>query len=243
MSRAFYHDHPEVLVLETQVLESRPGRVRLAKSPWHPGGGGQLADRGLVRANGGEYAIAGFEESGGRLWQVLADPAAELSGTVEAVVDPDFRRMMEQLHTDTHVLNAVIFQEFNGALVTGVQINGDGTARMDVDLPEVDNDRLRRIEDPINELIRKDLAVTCSYMLLDDAYDEHGLIRTQSAAPPPTTDGMIRIVEIVGLDRQACGGTHLTSTAGSGPIRILKVDNKGRRNRRIKIGLVEALGS
>ncbi len=243
MSRAFYHEHPETLILETEVVDAAPGRVRLATSPWHPGGGGQLADRGLIRTAAGDFAIAGFEEVGGRLWQVLADPAAELSGKVQAVVDPAFRRMMEQLHTDTHVLNAVIFQEFNGALVTGVQINGDGTARMDFDLPEVDNDRLRRIENPINALIAKDLAVTTSYLPLDDAYDEHGLIRTQSAAPPPTTDGLIRIVEIAGLDRQACGGTHLSSTAGSGPIRILKVDNKGRRNRRIKIGLVEVLGS
>jgi len=243
MSRAFYHDHPEILVLETDVLDSRPGRVRLAQSPWHPGGGGQLPDRGLIRSHAGEFAVAGFEESGGRLWTLLADPAAELSGKVQAEVDAGFRHGMEQLHTDTHVLNAVIFREFNGALVTGVQINADGTARMDFDLPEVDNDRLRRIEDPINELIRQDLAVTCSYMPLDDAYDEHGLIRTQSAAPPPTADGMIRIVEIAGLDRQACGGTHLSSTAGSGPIRILKVDNKGRRNRRVKIGLVDLLGS
>jgi misacylated tRNA(Ala) deacylase len=60
--------------------------------------------------------------------------------------------------------------------------------------------------------------------------------------PPPTPDGMIRIVEIAGLDRQACGGTHLASTGRSGPIRILKIDNKGRNNRRVKIGLADRVG-
>jgi misacylated tRNA(Ala) deacylase len=66
---------------------------------------------------------------------------------------------------------------------------------------------------------------------------EHGLIRSRSVAPPPDEMGTIRIVEIVGLDRQACGGTHLASTARSRPVKILKIDNKGRHNRRVKIGL------
>jgi misacylated tRNA(Ala) deacylase len=241
MSRAFYHEHPDVLTLETEVLEAAPGRVRLSRSPFFPGGGGQLADRGTIRAAGGAFAIAGFEEAGGRLWHMLAEPV-ELKGVVQAVVDADFRLMMTELHTGTHILNAVVFQEFNGALVTGVQMNPDGTARMDFDLRGVDSAKLRLIEEPINAAIRQDLAVTDSYIPLDDVFDEHGLIRTKSAMPPPTADGMIRIVEIKGLDRQACGGTHLASTGRSGAIKILKIDNKGRSNRRIKIGLADRIG-
>jgi misacylated tRNA(Ala) deacylase len=242
-SRAFYHEHPDVLTLATAIVEAQPGRILLAQSPFFPGGGGQLADKGLIRWRGGEVRVAGFEKAGGRLWHVLDDAAAELDGAVEAIVDADFRLMMTQMHTGTHILNAVIFQEFNGALVTGVQMNDDGTARMDFDLPDVDNSRLRVLEDPINDAIRRDLAVSDSYIALDDAYGEHGLIRTRSAAPPPTQDGKIRIVEIEGLDRQACGGTHLLSTGCSGLIRVMKIDNKGRRNRRVKIGLVDRVGS
>ena len=225
MSRAHYHEHPDTLALEAEVLHAEPGRVHLSASPFFPGGGGQVADRGRILASGGEHPIAGFEEVGGRLWHLLAEPV-ELKGTVDAVVDADFRRMMSQLHTATHVLNAVVFQEFNGALVTGVQMSADGTARMDFDLPGVDNARLRLLEDPINAAIRQDLAVADSYIPLDDAIDEHGLIRTKSAMPPPTLDGMIRIVEIAGLDRQACGGTHVTSTGRSGPVKILKIDGR-----------------
>ena len=79
-----------------------------------------------------------------------------------------------------------------------------------------------------------------AYVPMAEAQAEHGLIRSRSVAPPPTPDGKIRIVEIVGLDRQACGGTHLASTGGSPPIRILKIDNKGRHNRRVRIGLADA---
>jgi misacylated tRNA(Ala) deacylase len=242
MSRAFYHERPGVLALETEIVGSAPGRVLLAQSPFFPGGGGQLADKGAIHGAHGELRVVGFDKVGGRVWHLLEDPTAEISGPVQAAVDADFRQMMTQMHTATHVLNAVVFREFDGALVTGVQMNEDGTARMDFDLPDVDGQRLRAIEAPINDAIRQDLAVSDSYIPLDAAYEEHGLIRTRSVAPPPTTDGKIRIVEIRDLDRQACGGTHLISTAGCGPVRIMKIDNKGRRNRRIKIGLVERVG-
>jgi misacylated tRNA(Ala) deacylase len=78
------------------------------------------------------------------------------------------------------------------------------------------------------------------YLPIAAARAEQGLIRSRSVAPPPTDDGQIRIVEIVGLDRQACGGTHLSETGASRAIRILKIDNKGRHNRRVRIGLVNA---
>ena len=238
MPHFFCHDHPESLIVETTVLDARPGKVLLAQSPFYPGGGGQPPDRGVLRWQSGEASVTGFEYADdGGLWHLLASPL-EPSGTVETAVDPDFRRTMRQLHTDTHILNALIYQAFDGALVTGVQMYEDGTARMDFDVPGADNDRIRALEAPINEIITRDVAVTFGYVPLEEAQAQHGLIRSRSVAPPPTPDGLIRIVEIVGLDRQACGGTHLMGTGGSPPLRILKVDNKGRHNRRVRIGLV-----
>lgn len=234
----FCHEYPDILTVQTEVADGRPGRVVLAQSPFYPGGGGQLADRGIVRWQGGEAKVVGFEQSAGKLWHLL-DTQAEISGGVEAAVEASFRLMMRQLHTDTHILNALVFQSFDGALVTGVQMAEDGTARMDFDISGADNDRLRALEGPINDLIRQDISVNFVYVPMHEAQAEHGLIRSRSVAPPPTPDGKIRIVEIAGLDRQACGGTHLASTGGSAPIRILKIDNKGRHNRRVRIGLAE----
>ena len=236
MARYFCHDHPEALSLTTEALDARPGAVLLAEHPFYPGGGGQLADRGTLAWEHGSAAITGFDNIGGRTWLML-DAPVEVSGAVEATVEPVFRQMMRELHTDLHILNALVFQHFDGALVTGVQMNDDGSARIDFDLPEADNDRLRALEPAINDMIRQDLGVSESYMQLDDAYDEKGLIRSRSVAPPPLPDGTIRIVEIAGIDRQACGGTHLAFTGASRPVRILKIDNKGRHNRRIRIGL------
>ena len=232
----YCHDHSETLTLETDVADARPGKVALVQSPFYPGGGGQLADRGVIRWSGGDARATGFELSAGKLWHVL-DTQAEVTGRIEAAVDPEFRRKMRQLHTSSHVLNALVFRQFDGALVTGVQMAEDGTARMDFDVPAADNDRLRALEAPINDLIREDIPLNFVYLPVQEAQATPGLIRSRSVTPPPTPDGKIRIVEIAGLDRQACGGTHLASTGASAPIRILKIDNKGRHNRRIRFGL------
>ncbi|MCJ9712568.1 alanyl-tRNA editing protein, partial [Bordetella hinzii] len=110
-------------------------------------------------------------------------------------------------------------------------------ARMDFDLPEADNDRIRALEGAINDAIRQDLPVRDVYLPMAEAQQAHGLIRSKSVAPPPTEDNLIRIVDIVGLDRQACGGTHLARTGACRPLRILKIDNKGRHNRRVRLAL------
>lgn len=236
MPRYFCHEQPDTLTLTTRVLDARPGAVVLEQTPFYPGGGGQLTDRGILRWSGGEAAVTGLSAEDGRLWHRLAAPV-EVAGPVEAVVDPAFRTMMTELHTGTHVLNALVYQQFQGALVTGAQLNDDGTARMDFDLPEADNDRLRALEPALNDVVGQDLPLRYVYVPLAEATEVPGLIRSRSVAPPPGEDGTIRIVEIVGLDRQACGGTHLASTGRSRPLRIVKIDNKGRHNRRIKIAL------
>ena len=105
---------------------------------------------------------------------------------------------------------------------------------MDFDLPEVDNERLRALEAPINDVITRGLAVSQVYVDAAEAQQIDGLVRSMSVAPPPTPDGRLRLIEIDGLDRQACGGTHLSNTAQSRKIAITKVENKGRHNRRVR---------
>lgn len=242
MARYLCHDEPELLAFEAEVLESRPGAVRLSRSAFYPGGGGQLPDRGLLEWHGGQIGISGFEERAGHVWHLLAEPV-EVSGAVRCAVDREFRFLMQQLHTDLHIVNALAFQAFDGALVTGVQMAADGTARIDFDLPDADNQRIRALEPEINDAIAQDLAVSEDCVPYRDAYAEAGLLRSKAVAPPPQADGTIRVIEIAGLDRQACGGTHLTSTGQSRPVRIRKIDNKGRHNRRVRIELVDVDGS
>jgi misacylated tRNA(Ala) deacylase len=234
--RILCHEAPELHDFPAAVVDARPGAVALDRSAFYPGGGGQPADRGILRWVGGAVRVEGLRVEGDLLWHVLAEPVL-VEGPVEGAVDVAFRRLMCQLHTDLHIVNALAFQAFDGALVTGAQIGDDGTARIDLDLPGADNDRLRALEPAINDAIRQDLPVRQLYVPTEAALAERGLLRSRSVAPPPQPDGTVRVIEIAGLDRQACGGTHLGSTGQSPPVRILRIDNKGRHNRRIRIGL------
>jgi misacylated tRNA(Ala) deacylase len=236
MSERLYYDRPDLLAFEARVVDARPGAVLLDRTAFFPGGGGQLPDRGRIAWERGSAAVTHVEPEGELLWHVLDRPE-EPSGSVQATVDGEFRDAMCRLHTGLHILNALVYQRFAGSLVTGAQIGADGTGRVDFDLPGADNDVLRALEPDLNAVIRDGLEVRCFRIGMDEAAAEPGLLRSRSVAPPPSADGKVRIVEIVGLDRQACGGTHLSNTGASPPLRILKIENKGRHNRRIRISL------
>ncbi len=236
MERLRCHTHPDEFELEARVLEARPGRVVLDHSPFYPGGGGQLADRGTISWADGEAAVTGLSLEDDLLWH-LHESDEVVEGTVMLRVDAEFRHLMCELHTAAHIVNAVVFQEFTGALLTGAQLSDDNRLRVDFDLPGADNDRLRALEGTLNDIVRQDLPIRTFDMSHAEAAAVDGMFRSKSVAPPPQDDGTVRIVEISGLDQQACGGTHLTSTGQSRPMTILKVENKGRHNRRVRVRL------
>jgi misacylated tRNA(Ala) deacylase len=195
-----------------------------------------VSDRGFLEHSRGRTRIRGVERDGDIRWHELEDPV-EVDGEVSVEIDPVHRARVGKLHTVTHILNALVFEHFDGALVTGAHISGDGTARMDFDLPEVANDRLRNLEGEINRAISDGSNVRAAYVEAELARRTPGMIRSLSVAPPPTPDGRLRTIEIIDLDQQACGGTHVANTAMSDPIAITKIDNKGRHNRRVRIAL------
>ena len=240
------HEQPELLVHDAEIVAVRPGAVALSRSAFHPGGGGQVSDRGHITWSdgpGGSVEVTGIEVDGDVWWHLIDQDVAPSgvvpSGVVQVRVDGEHRHRVASLHTMSHVLNAFVFDEFAGALVTGAQINGDGTGRMDFDLPEVDNERVRALEAPVNDVIARGLTVRSVYVDAADVDAVAGLVRSMSVAPPPTPDGLLRIIDIDGLDRQACGGTHLSNTAESPLIKITKVENKGRHNRRVRFVFAE----
>lgn len=236
MSDYLCHLEPNLLEFRAEVLASKPGAVLLSRSALHPGGGGQVPDRGMLEHAHGKVAITGITREPEAWWHDLGEQI-EVDGEVHVEIDPDHRARVAKLHTVTHILNALVFERFDGALVTGAQIYGDGTARMDFDLPGVSNDELRDLEGDINRVIRNAIEVRSRYVGADVASSTPGMIRSLSVAPTPTADGRLRTIEIVALDEQACGGTHIANTGMSQPILITKIDNKGRHNRRVRIAL------
>lgn len=234
-SQPLYQTDASLLVLETSALDVRAGAVLLDQCIVFPGGGGQLPDRATLRWSRGEAAITAVTPDERGWWHAF-DGEEEPDGPLQVSVEPEFRRLMCELHTLAHIANSVVFREFNGALLTGAQLSDDATFRLDFDLPGSDAARLRELADPINEVIRADLPVRAFLMPWDEANSVPGLFRSKAVSPPRQDDGNVRIVEIGDIDRQGCGGTHLASTGLARPVRVLKVDNKGRQNRRVKIG-------
>ena len=230
------HEFPDLYEHDAVVVDTAPGRVLLDRSALHPGGGGQVSDVGWLDHAGGTADIIGIETVGDVVWHVLGADI-EPSGPIVVRVDADHRSRVAQLHTDSHVLNALVYDRFPGTLVTGAQINADGTGRMDFDLSEIDNDVLRGLDAGVNDVIRSAIDVRSTYVDAADADSVAGLVRSLSVAPPPTPDGQLRIIEIDGVDRQACGGTHLTNTGESRPFQITKIESKNKRNRRIRFVL------
>ena len=239
LPRPFSVDHPEVLALDVATLDARPGAVLLARSPFYPGGGGQLPDRGTIAWNGIVREVVGFEVTADGLWHLIGDDAIP-DGMIELRVDQAFRQRMCEQHTVAHLVNSAVYTLFDGALLTGVRMTETDEFSVDFDLPKVAPEQLRAVQDAVNTAIADDRPVRTLDMDYDTAQATAGLFRAKSVAPPRQADGLIRIVDIDGLDRQACGGTHLASTARARRIRILKVDNKGRQNRRLRIGMLDA---
>lgn len=233
------HEQPDLYEHDAQVVDSRPGAVVLSRSAFHPGGGGQVSDVGTIESTDGRVEVTHIQVEGDRWWHVLADPDTTVDGAVTVSIDAAHRHRVASLHTMSHVLNALVFDEFEGSLVTGAQINGDGTGRMDFDLSAIDNDRLRALAEPVNDVISRGLDVRALYVDADRAASTPGLVRSMSVAPPPTPDGRLRLIDVEGLDRQACGGTHLTNTAQSRRFEIGKIENKGKHNRRVRFRLAD----
>lgn len=237
MTERLYLSAPSLTDAEALVVAAGPDGVVLDRSPFYPRAGGQPGDQGRLRWDGGEMAVADTLKGEGEAVLHVPAPDASLpaAGTrVRAVLDWPRRHRLMRMHTALHLLCAVL----PGAGVTGGSIGTD-RSRLDMDLPQApDRDA---IEAALAELVAAGHPVSTEWV--DEAVldDNPALVRTLSVKPPRGT-GRLRLVRIgagdASVDLQPCGGTHVASTAEVGALRVAKVENKGRQNRRIVIELV-----
>ncbi|MGW0501589.1 alanyl-tRNA editing protein [Micromonospora sp. NPDC003241] len=229
---------PNLREWECTVLHSDPEQgIVLDRSAFYPGGGGQPPDHGVLLWQGVQTRIAGTRK-GDDLWLIPAegDPLPPVGSTVTGAVEDERRSRLMRTHSGLHVLCGVVFRDF-GALVTGGNME-PGEARMDFNLPEVPPDFKTRIEELVNAEVVADRSVATRVLPRTEALALPDIIRTQSNLIPPD-EAEVRIVDIVGLDVQADGGTHVASTAQIGQVRVVKVESKGRANRRVRIRLAD----
>ena len=207
--------------------------IVLDRSAFYPGGGGQPPDEGVLLWGGVRTRIVGVRK-GDDLYLVPAeeDPVPPVGTAVRGALDDERRTALMRTHSGLHVLTGVVFRDF-GALVTGGNME-PFTARMDFDLAEVPPDFKDRVAAACNAEIAVDRRIEVTSMPREEAFAIPDIIRTATNLLPPDIE-VVRIVDIVGLDTQADGGTHVASTALIGRIDVVKTANKGRGFRRLRV--------
>jgi misacylated tRNA(Ala) deacylase len=226
-------------VFTARVIDTQEHSVVLDRTLFYPRGGGQMADRGTLQAYGGTYPVVSVEKRGHTVYHVVDGPLPSVSEEVTGRIDWDHRYQQMRTHTALHILCGVIYHRFSSQ-VTGCQMYPD-RARMDFALADLSRERVEEIERLSNEAVGAGYPVRVRFIPRREADLMPELIRTKVNLVPPEVDP-IRIVDIVGLDLQADGGTHVANTIEVGSIRITKTENKDRENRRLEIELQPAMG-
>ncbi|WP_433437112.1 alanyl-tRNA editing protein [Nonomuraea sp. CA-141351] len=218
---------------EAVVLDATPDGIVLSRSAFYPGGGGQPADHGVLIWQGVETRIVGARK-GDDLYLIPAegDPIPPAGTVVQAAVADERRSALMRTHSGLHVLCGVVFRDY-GCLVTGGNMD-ELSARMDFNLPEVPPGFKEAVEDACNAEIAADRRIDVRVLPRKEAFEIPDIIRTATNLVPETVQD-VRIVDIVGLDTQADGGTHVASTKQIGHIKVAKIESKGRGFRRLRI--------
>ena len=238
MTERLFLSDPRLGAMRARVLASRPEGVVLDRTVFYARSGGQPGDVGLLRWGGGEARVADtLKGEGETILHVLAPEsvAPPVGADVAGEIDWERRHRLMRAHTSLHLLSALVRE----AAVTGGAV-GLERSRLDFDLPSPPEKEA--IEAALNALIAADHPVSDEW-IDEAALDANpGLVRTLSVKPPRGA-GRIRLVRIGAddppVDLQPCGGTHVASTAEIGPVRVLKIENKGRQNRRIIVAPAE----
>jgi misacylated tRNA(Ala) deacylase len=213
--------------------------IVLDRTVFYPGGGGQPSDRGLIlrRRDGRSWTVRGARKSGGEIVHELEPDGGDPPAVGDAVqVDLDWARRLALMrtHTALHALCGVVWRDY-GALVTGGNME-PGSGRMDFEFERMSGDLVDAIEASVNTELAAGRDVRVNVLPREEAFAIPDLIRTKINLLPPGID-QIRTIEIVGLDLQADGGTHVANTREVGGIRVTGYESKGRINKRIRIEL------
>jgi misacylated tRNA(Ala) deacylase len=233
MTQLLFRDDPYRRSCETAVTAVDERGIRLAHTVFYPAGGGQPGDTGALRlADGSAIAIIDTQKGEGAddvIHVPVAGAAVPPAGiVVTAEIDWERRHRHMRFHTCLHLLCAAMPYP-----VTGGRIGAD-KSHLDFDLQGAAVEK-ETIEAKLNALIRAGHRVTPRWITDAELAASPELVRTMSVAPP-AGQGRVRLLEVDGVDLQACGGTHVANTAEIGPVVVLRIRSEGKRNKRVTIG-------
>ena len=227
-----FREDPYLKRCEASVATAGPEGLRLDRTVFYPMGGGQPGDSGfLVLEDGTRLRVvdAVKGETHEDVVHVLEDgtPPPAPGTKLEAEVDWERRYRHMRMHTCLHLLCSVVTGDVTGGQIAAAK------GRLDFNLPDTQLDK-EAITAALNRLIEADHPVTPRWISEDELTAQPDLVRTMSVKPP-MGGGRVRLLDIPGVDLQPCGGTHVRQTGEIGRVRVGKIENKGRQNRRINI--------
>lgn len=232
MTVFLFRDDPYLTEAEAVVTAAGIEGVELDRTVFYADSGGQPGDTGRI----GEIAVTGAVHPDGDRSRILhllpVNVALPATGTsVRVALDWDRRHRLMRMHTALHLLSVVLPHG-----VTGGQI-GEVKGRLDFDMPEPPSE-LGTVEARLNELVAADLPVTAEWITDAELSARPEMVKTMRVRPP-SGQGRVRLIRIgageATVDLQPCGGTHVRATGEIGPLRIGKVEKKGRENRRVNL--------
>jgi misacylated tRNA(Ala) deacylase len=224
----------DLRTFDATVVSVDGDRVELDRTAFYATSGGQPHDTGHLVWATGAAAVLDVRTVDGRVLHTLAGPVPEVTTTVTGEVDDVRRRQMMRTHTAMHVLCGVMWRDWK-RVVTGGNMDAL-SGRMDFEVDHLPEGFAAEVEALCNVEIAADRPIEVSFIARDDAVLDRDLIRTKvNLVPDSVTE--IRIVDIVGLDRQADGGTHVSSTGQVGRLKVVKTESKGKGFKRIRFVL------
>jgi len=218
------------------AVDAEHNTIILDRTAFYPGGGGQPADEGSLIIEGVEYPIRRARKVGEQILHEIDGnlPLPPLDSIARGKINWERRYQLMRTHTAMHILCGVIFRDY-GALVTGGDMD-PLHGRMDFEFETMHKELVVAIETAVNQEVAKSLPVLLKILPREEAFHIPDLIRTKINLLPEGIQ-QVRVVEIVGLDLQADGGTHVRNTAEVGCIRVVDYKSKGKINKRIYIEL------
>lgn len=234
MTKALYLEDSYLEECDATVASVKEGKyVVLDQTIFYPKGGGQPCDTGKIAKEDMSYSVVYVGKFSGEISHEVDRSGLKEGDKVHCALDWERRYKLMRSHTAAHVFASLLCTG-TGALVTGNQLEED-KIRFDFSLEKFDPEILRQYLDRANELFRKDIRVKWYELPREEALKIPGVVKMAEAFPPDIP--RLRIVEIVGVDKQADGGTHVRNLKEVGQIRVLKTENKGKHNRRVYFAL------
>ena len=234
MTEQLYQVDSYVREFDGVVTATDGQKVALDRTAFYPGGGGQPGDVGTLTWEGGSARVVKVKRQGGQVWHTLDGQPPPQGATVRGNLEWERRYQLMRTHTTLHVLCGVVWRDY-GASVTGGNME-PLKGRMDFEFETMRKELVAEIESRVNAEIAKEHDVRTAILPREEAFQIPDLIRTKINLLPPQIQE-VRTVEIVGLDLQADGGTHVANIREVGPVRVVDYKSKGAINKRIYIEL------